>query len=816
MAQKKADLLTERQRHDLLGLTLVLLALFTALSLVPTSVVGADPAAGGPANFMGALGQLFRAGGWTALGVGLYLAPAIAALAALAAFGLRRELAVRWGLLVLVVALLLPVGLGVLDAGAAEGSARAGWWGTIVAAPLVAVIGRLGAALVVLFIAAAASVVTIGWNPARAAIGGASASARAMRSAVGDLDADGVARPFRRAWAWFRDFFAIGVDPDGEASEAGGITPAVAAAGVLEAGMGAGAGTEGATHGGPATGRRSGGRTAGAAGEAAARGPVAGFDGAMKAGPDTAAPPVPLLEAKPDRDPSLSEKELDRLAGVLVDTLKTFKVDGRIVGRTTGPVVTQYEFAPAPGIKVSRVEALDADLALALKAPSVRIVAPIPGKGAVGVEVPNPAPEMVYLREIIEAPAFQRHRGQLPLAFGKDLEGQPYVADLAKMPHLLIAGATGSGKSVCINTIITSLVYRHSPATLRLLLVDPKMVELSMYGDLPHLRHPVVTDPEDAALALRWAVYEMERRYELLSANNVRSIAEFNRRVEEGVTLRRIEPEGPEGDPDRWIYGDGPLPYVVVVVDELADLMMVVQSEIERPLAQLAQKARAIGIHLIVATQRPSVNVITGLIKANFPCRIGFRVSSKVDSRTILDQNGADALLGNGDMLFLPPGTSDPVRVQGAFVSTAETERLMAWYRDAERERHRARSADEPDILEVVRERDQEAAGKASDEVYEEWDDLFRQAAEVCIQHEQGSTSLLQRRLRIGYGRAARIVDQLEQAGVLGPPDGSKPRDVLIGLDGLDLLLSGRADSVDEARRAEARAAERESLKAEG
>jgi S-DNA-T family DNA segregation ATPase FtsK/SpoIIIE len=514
------------------------------------------------------------------------------------------------------------------------------------------------------------------------------------------------------------------------------------------------------------------------------------FEGPITAGPAGSAPPVPLLEPKPERDPSLTEKELDRLGRVLVETLETFKVQGEIVGRTTGPVVTQYEFSPAPGIKVSRVEALDADLALALKAPSVRIVAPIPGKAAVGVEVPNPEPEVVYLREIVESSAFQRNRGQLPLALGKDLEGRPYVADLARMPHLLIAGATGSGKSVCINTVITSLMYRHTPETLRLLLIDPKMVELSMYGDLPHLRHPVVTNPEDAALVLRWAVYEMERRYELLSKNSVRSIAEFNQRVRDDQPLRRAEPVGPEGDPDRWIYTDGPLPYVVAIVDELADLMMAVQSEIERPLAQLAQKARAIGIHLIVATQRPSVNVITGLIKANFPCRIGFRVSSKVDSRTILDQNGADALLGNGDMLFLPPGSSDPVRIQGAYVSTAETERLMKWYREREAEP----PALEPDILEVVREKDAEAAGSLADEVLEDRDELFRQAAEVCIQHDQGSTSLLQRRLRIGYGRAARIVDQLHHAGVLGPPEGSRPRDVLIGMDGLDLLMAGQSE----------------------
>src|SRR5690606_11213159 len=349
----------------------------------------------------------------------------------------------------------------------------------------------------------------------------------------------------------------------------------------------------------------------------------------------------------------------------------------------------------------------------------------------------------------------------------------------------LIAGATGSGKSICINTLITSLVYRHSPKTLRLLMVDPKMVELSIYGDLPHLRHPVVTDPQDAATVLKWAVLEMERRYTLLSVNGARSLAEFNRRVEEGQPLRRAEPVEAEDDGDRWAYTDGPLPFIVVVVDELADLMMTVQAEIERPLAQLAQKARAIGIHLIVATQRPSVNVITGLIKANFPCRIAFRVSSKVDSRTILDQNGADALLGNGDMLFLPPGQSDPVRIQGAYLPTEDTERLMQWYRQQAHER-----AAEEDILDYVRSR--EDRGDSADDsldMFEERDALFRQAAEICIQHNQGSTSLLQRRLRIGYGRAARIIDQLHNAGILGPPDGSKPREVLVGLESLEHVM---------------------------
>jgi S-DNA-T family DNA segregation ATPase FtsK/SpoIIIE len=481
---------------------------------------------------------------------------------------------------------------------------------------------------------------------------------------------------------------------------------------------------------------------------------------------------------------------------VLIDKLATFKIEGDIVGMTTGPVVTQYEVSPAPGVKVARIANLDADLALALKAPSVRIVAPIPGKGAVGVEVPNPQPEMVYFREVIESGAFRGSKAQLPIALGKDLAGRPNLADLAKAPHLLIAGATGSGKSVCVNTIITSLVYRHSPRTLRLLMVDPKMVELSMYNDLPHLRHPVVTDNNEAAGVLKWAVLEMERRYTLLSVNNVRNLQDFNKRVESGQLMRTPEADGEEGDPDRWIYREGPLPYVVLIIDELADLMMTVQGDVEKPLALLAQKARAIGIHLILATQRPSVNVITGLIKANFPSRIAFRVSSKVDSRTILDQNGADSLLGNGDMLFLPPGTSDPLRVQGAFLSTEETEQLMDWYREQARLRREEALAQgldpdaasgEADILELVRAAEGDSDElDAGDEALEDRDKLFREAAELCIQHQGGSTSLLQRRLRIGYGRAARIIDQLHHAGVLGPPDGSKPRDVLVDIIQLD------------------------------
>jgi S-DNA-T family DNA segregation ATPase FtsK/SpoIIIE len=508
-------------------------------------------------------------------------------------------------------------------------------------------------------------------------------------------------------------------------------------------------------------------------------------------------PGTSLLDPPPARDEARSRQELDKLGQVLIDKLATFKIEGEIVGMTTGPVVTQFEVAPAPGIKVARIASLDADLALAMRAPSIRIVAPIPGKGAVGVEVPNPTPEMVFFREVIEAPTFRASKASLPLALGKDIAGKPYVADLAKMPHLLIAGATGSGKSVCVNTIITSLIYRHSPQTLRFLMVDPKMVELSVYNDLPHLRHPVVTDNNDAATVLKWAVLEMERRYALLSENGVRNLGDFNKRVESGAPMRSPEATGEEGDPDRWLYRGGSLPFIVVIIDELADLMMTVQGEVEKPLALLAQKARAIGIHLILATQRPSVNVITGLIKANFPSRIAFRVSSKVDSRTILDQNGADNLLGNGDMLLLPPASSEPVRIQGAYLSTEETERLMDWFREQKRLRREQALAEgrdpdadrEGDILDEVRSREDSGSDQGDlDDAAGDRDKLFRDAAEICIQQQGGSTSLLQRRLRIGYGRAARIIDQLHLAGVLGPPDGSKPRDVLADFDDLDRI----------------------------
>ncbi|MDH5804784.1 MAG: DNA translocase FtsK, partial [Gemmatimonadota bacterium] len=491
------------------------------------------------------------------------------------------------------------------------------------------------------------------------------------------------------------------------------------------------------------------------------------------------------------------EAELDRLGEVLVDTLKTFNVRARLGDqRSTGPVVTQFEVAPEPGVKVGRIAALADDLALKMEAKSIRIVAPIPGKAFVGVEVPNPTPRMVRLSELLQPPAWNPKQPGLPVALGMDLEGDPVVADLAKMPHLLIAGATGSGKSVCINTIITSLIFRYNDRQLRMIMIDPKMVELTVYNALPHMLHPVVTNNKQAAKALKWAMLEMEKRYELFSVNNVRNLHEFNRKVKEGrkVVMPRPADDLPEEGVDpatrsKTVEYDGStLPFIVVIVDELADLMMTVQAEVEKPLAILAQKARATGIHLILATQRPSVNVITGLIKANFPSRIAFRVASKVDSRTILDQNGAETLLGNGDMLFLPPGISEPIRLQGAFIDTRETERVTDWYTEETERRTKKQgvSKDEVDIIaqvEALEAKEESGEGMGSEG---ERDQLFREAAEVCLQNQGGSTSLLQRKLRIGYGRAARIVDQLFAAGILGPADGSKPREVLIGAEQLD------------------------------
>jgi S-DNA-T family DNA segregation ATPase FtsK/SpoIIIE len=438
---------------------------------------------------------------------------------------------------------------------------------------------------------------------------------------------------------------------------------------------------------------------------------------------------------------------------VLEEKLADFGIGGRVDEVQPGPVITTYEFKPAPGIKVSQVTNRVDDLAMALRAQAIRMVAPIPGKAAIGIEIPNDSAQMVGLREMMESWAKDLKVGPLGLALGKTVSGDPFYADLSTMPHLLVAGATGSGKSVCINVILCSLLLRHNPNELKLLLVDPKMLELNAYRDIPHLLHPVVTDPKEAYKALHWMTLEMERRYRELAKANVRNIAGYNQKVRSGALK---EEDGGAKET---------LPYVVVVVDELADLMIQVGREIETPIARLAQMARAVGIHLILATQRPSVDVITGVIKANFPSRIAFQVSSRIDSRTILDTNGAEMLLGRGDMLFLAGGRPSPIRVHGAFVSVEECERIAAYWR---------RYGQGAGELDLDAGRGEGVSGEAEAD-----DELFEAARRLVVTSGVGSVSYLQRRLKVGYSRAARIMDMLEEAGVVGPALGSKPREVL-------------------------------------
>lgn len=481
-------------------------------------------------------------------------------------------------------------------------------------------------------------------------------------------------------------------------------------------------------------------------------------------------PPIDLLNPPVVTDRRESAEALQERAEAIAETLRSFGVEAKITQVTAGPTVTRFEIQPAPGVKVSRISALSDDLALALAARDVRIEAPIPGKSAVGLEVPNEQTQIVTLREVLASDAFVKREVLLPLALGKDVGGRPVVADLAPMPHLLVAGATGAGKSVSINSMILSLLYSHAADRLRLLLIDPKMVELTAYNGLPHLLAPVVTDPKRAARALRQVVVEMETRYKKFAELGARDLARYNSIVQERPSLQA------EGYPF--------LPMIVVIIDELADLMMTAPQEVEESINRLAAMARATGIHLVVATQRPSVDVVTGLIKANIPARISFAVSSSVDSRTILDQSGAERLLGKGDMLFLPPGEPKPVRVQGCFVSDEEVERVVHWLIAETRptDRPPQDSAFEQSLAEPI-------------EKGSEADPLLPDAARTVLDYNQASASLLQRRLRVGYTRAARLIDQLEDRGLIGGYDGTHPREVFPDRIQLFLQHSGTGDN---------------------
>ncbi len=470
-----------------------------------------------------------------------------------------------------------------------------------------------------------------------------------------------------------------------------------------------------------------------------------------------ARPSPKFLDAAPSEPLGASQDEMAQNSRLLEKKLLEFGVEGRVTAVNPGPVITSYELEPGPGIKINRIVALADDLALGLKAMSVRVVAPIPGKAAVGVEIPNQRRATVYLRDVLGTKEFANESLQLPLALGKESGGAPMVADLTQMPHLLIAGETGSGKSVCINSLILSFVYRAQPRDVRLLLIDPKRVELSLYNGIPHLVDKVVVDPKDAARRLQRVVLHMEERYKLFAHVGARNLQSYNRKM-------ALEPPGE--DPEAPGIHNGPLPLLVVVIDELADLMMTAQSDVENAIMRLAQMARAVGIHLIVATQRPSVDVLTGVIKANFPARISFRVASKVDSRTILDMNGAEALLGKGDMLFVPPGSSRPIRIHGCNVTEVEIRRVVEFLANQGRSEEFVWSLLPPEP---------EAAAEE-----DEGDELYRQAVDMVVQTQQASISMIQRRLRVGFNRAARMIERMEREGVVSPMDGTRPREVLV------------------------------------
>ncbi len=482
-------------------------------------------------------------------------------------------------------------------------------------------------------------------------------------------------------------------------------------------------------------------------------------------------PPISLLEADTEKRQKIDRESLIMNSRILEKKLLDYGVEGKVVEVRPGPVITVYEFEPAPGVKVSRIVNLADDLALALSALSIRIVAPIPGKAVVGIEVPNTNRETVFLREIVDSDVFRASKSKLSFGLGKDISGEPFVVDLARMPHLLVAGSTGSGKSVSINSMICSILFKATPDEVRFLMIDPKMLELSDYEGIPHLLLPVVTHPKKAAAALGWLVKEMERRYTVLAEKGVRNIEHYHQRMEKelkekGKVYKR-KGDFLEGAEEKAPEGMEKLSYIVVVIDELADLMMISSREVEESITRLAQMARAVGIHLLLATQRPSVDVLTGIIKANFPARISFQVTSKVDSRTILDTIGAEHLLGAGDMLFLPPGSSKMIRIHGAFVSGGEIKRIVEFLKK------QGKPSYDSSILQEVK-KEKGATGE------DEYDEKYDEAVAFVAENGQASISLIQRRFRIGYNRAARIIEKMEEEGVVGASDGVKPREVLV------------------------------------
>jgi len=762
-----------RRKYQILGLCLLSIALFLALALAtrdPRDTAADLLASGAVRNQGGVLGALSAAGIAGFLGI----AGAWAVPLALLAWGWNRlrlkppaDLSVRTGL----AAAAIWFGVGLLYLLSGGNRVWAGSLGEWIGAGSSHLLGRIGAQLA---LGTALIVVTA----VAFELGAASPLRRALSGILGRFGPD--AKPKRKGAA----------DAKGAAEEELETSPTKArrrrAPAEEEAAL---ANAYGSPE--PPTGRRekspavsSGPRIMGRSSEPKAeslpipfppaapatvgrgdkaRGDAAAEGGGLQLGaaraPETALPPVDLLDAHESEQVAIDEAELLGLSRILERTLADFGVAGKVSEVHPGPVITLFEYEPAPGVKVNQIMNRQDDLALALKAQRIRIVAPIPGKAAVGIEIPNRVKQIVSFKEIVLSQAFQQGKDALPIALGKDVAGVPFTTSLERMPHLLVAGATGSGKSVSVNVLIMSLLMRRTPSELRFIMIDPKMLELTPYNGIPHLRMPVVTDPKKAAQALRFCVKEMERRYQILAKHGARHIEGYNR-----LGL------------DPALHEDAKLPYLVVLVDELADLMALLPTEIEEPIGRLAQMARAVGIHLVLATQRPSVDVITGLIKANFPSRLAFQVASRTDSRVILDMNGAESLLGHGDSLYLPAGKPEPYRIHGAYVSGEEIERVVLFLKN-----QGVPAVPDDSVLETV---------TISDEGAD--DGLYEEAMRIVVLHQQASTSMLQRRLKVGYSRAARLLDLLEERGVVGPSEGAKGREVMVTEHELEERRSGQ------------------------
>ncbi len=764
------------RRHPIRGLIALLVGAVLAGSLLGAGtgdVSGVSWLRRLPPNPFGVVGALLAMGQRFLLGsLGAWLiAPFFlgAGLADLSARG-RRSWLVGWS----SAALLGLLWLGTPALGGPD-SSRQGWLGELLGAGLGRLFGNPGSGILLAFLsliglalllpppvrtAARRGVeLLLGWLPRLLR-----AAARGLRLAFG-LGARSLAAAWRQGAAALAAARARRL---AEAAQAG----AAAGAGQAESPVahGAGVGSEaGVTRAPspPAVGSAGPGRRTGtAAAVAPAQRPV---QRSRARGAAAALPALDLLDPPAGQGDPADRRFAEERARLLVDKLASFNIGGRVSAMSQGPVVTTFEFEPDSGVKVSQIVSRREDLALALRSKELRMVAPIPGKAAVGIELPNPKPRIIRLREVLEAEGAVGAGGELAVALGVDVDGRATWTDLVEMPHLLVAGATGTGKSVCINSILVSLLLAHTPETLRLFLVDPKMLELSVYNEIPHLLHPVITDNRVALSALNWLVGEMERRYQLLKPTGVRSIGEYNAKVRAGEVLNR--------DGQRV---DETLPFLVGIVEEFADLMMTLGKDVQPPIVRLAQMARAVGIHLVLATQRPSVDIIDGIIKANFPSRIAFKVFSRFDSKTILDATGAETLIGRGDMLFKHGRQPFPRRLHGAYVDTAEVERIVAHWRQA---------GGEPAHIDLEQRRE----GGLD---FEGEDELFGDAKRTVILAGFGSTTMLQRRLRVGYTRASRLMDMLEDAGIVGPHTGSKARELLVGPEALD------ADDLDgEGRR---------------